>query len=167
MEDTCCLCLDKIVLPKIGEKKKVIWARCLSSSCFFTDDWKSCKFRKDLPLKEDGIICSACLDKYAYDEVLVTCDLCSSKYESVYGEYQGWHCSSTVRSSQRFLPNGKIVREDCIMGEYGSTKYDLYRVWFVNGRPKHIKPGFTICDNCISLLIYKDVCKQPTDHDRL
>nr|WIL04426.1 hypothetical protein Clen_496 [Cedratvirus lena] len=147
MED-CCLCSNKIIL------RRDVWARCLSSTCFFTDDWQSCKFRKDLPLKKDGLICRSCLDKYKHDEVLVTCDLCSNKYESIYGEYHGWYCSSSVR-------------EDCIIGEYGSTEYDLYRVWFVSKRPKHIKLGSTVCDDCISLLIYKGVCKQPMDEDRL
>jgi hypothetical protein len=170
MEDkahSCCLCSDKIVLPKIGEDKNIKWARCLSSSCFFDDDWKTCKFRKDLPLKENELICSSCLDKHPHDEVPVTCDLCSSKYESVYGPYQGWHCSSTVTNSRRFHDNLKVTREDCIIGEYGSTEYDLYKVWFVEERPKHIKLGFTVCDDCVSLLIYKGVCEQPTDDDRL
>ncbi|SPN79159.1 Hypothetical protein BRZCDTV_188, partial [Brazilian cedratvirus IHUMI] len=83
MEEVCCLCSSRVDL---------IWARCLSSTCFFTDDWKSCKFREKVALKEHGVICSVCVNKHPHDEVLVTCDLCSTKYESIYGEYQGLHC---------------------------------------------------------------------------
>ena len=162
-EDACCLCSAEIVFPKIGEKgTRPETGRCLSSACFFSSSWKSYKFREKLTLNEDGFVCADCINKHPHDEVLVTCDLCSTKYESVYGEYQGLHCSSTVRSSQRFCSNGKVERRDCIIGEYGSTEYDLYRVWFTNKRPKHIKLGFTVCDDCISLLIYKGVCKQTT-----
>lgn len=72
------------------------------------------------------------------------CDCCGKSFPSNY-EYSPSGCCSTVK-------------DDHIECGYGSEKYHLMKVSFIESRPDNVKIDQNICDDCLTLFIEKGIC---------
>nr|AEX63181.1 hypothetical protein mv_R979 [Moumouvirus Monve] len=149
----CCLC--KVNIRKLKpEKNGNSWGR-IHDSKTFSYGLSGSYILTSGEFDTIGYICSGCLKNYKFEPYLsVECNKCKNKFQSCIdgSTTQGLNCASTVYDTH-------------IIGHYGSTKYDCMsendKVLFVTERPKNIKYGWTLCDNCITDFIKSGICLPP------
>jgi len=118
----------------------------------FTMGINTYKLLKDKFKFDKGIICQTCADQFEYIEDLsVECHTCHKKFHNLYGqEDQGNDCASTI--CENLINSGYGSKYDA-MDEYECVKY-------VDKKPTDLVIGANICDDCITDLINKGICKE-------
>lgn len=131
-----------------SHEKGLSWGSAYGKSGFLLLPSRKSYRWKETPstkLEQGDIICNKCVNKHEHEPMYTVCDLCFVKHEPLFGEKQGWYCSS-------------FVKEEYISGEYGS-RHDDERFYFTKNRPDYLKLDHNICDRCIESLVKEGICR--------
>nr|URM62459.1 hypothetical protein [Mimivirus sp.] len=155
----CIICNNNVRNIVDNNNPHVIsWGTILNSTTFSYGLGGSFQIIDNTLPANSGVICSECMKSYQFEPLLsVKCDHCHHSFQSIVpdSDTQGNGCASSVT-------------DDCIIAYYGS-EYDSEsdNIMFTNERPKEIKYGSNLCDNCITQLINNGVCQKPDYHDNI
>lgn len=151
----CIICRNN-VRNVINNSDMISWARILNLTTFSYGLSGSFQIIDNVLPSNSGVICNECLKSYQFKPLLnVKCDRCCNSFQSIVpdSDTQGSGCASSVM-------------DDCIIAHYGS-EYDSEsdNIMFTNERPREIKYGSNLCDDCITQLINNGICQKPNYYD--